>query len=492
MTTATQGALLGAGGLEFLSRLPAVSAAEAKLDHSMVRFLPEIEPLVRLLEETPRQKLLEKVGDRIRRGTTHREVITALLLAGIRNIQPRPVGFKFHAVLVVNSAHLASQNSPDEDRWLPVFWALDQFKSSQEKDKKAGDWTMEAVYEAAIPPVDRAASAFIAGMDAWDVSCADTAAASLARGGGTQEAFDLFCRYGARDYRDIGHKAIYVANSWRLLQTIGWQHSEPVLRSLSYALLAFDGQNPAEGDSLADRPGRRNQERLREMRATWNGGENKPAAVAEMLATLRAGTWDDASAKVVALINAGSSPQPIWDAMFQHAAEMLMRKPGIVALHACTTTNALHYAFRHASHDETRRFLLLQNASFLTLFRDDSGTSEGIGIDTFEPFAGDSGGAEAVDQIFAGLASDRLDAARKTLAYLDGGGDPRAFTDMAQRMIYLKGTDSHDYKFSSAVIEDYKALSPAYRNRFLASSVHWLKGATDPESPLVARSRAAL
>ncbi len=492
MGTATRAGLLGAGGLEFISRLPAVSAAEVAMDPSAVRFLPEIEPLVRLLEETPREKLLEEVGDRIRRGTGYREVLAALLLAGIRNIQPRPVGFKFHAVLVVNSAHLASQNSPPEDRWLPVFWALDQFKSSQERDKQAGDWTMEPVFEAAVPPPDRAAASFSMGMDAWDTGCADAAAAALARAPGVREAFDLFCRYGARDYRDIGHKAIYVANSWRLLGTIGWQHAEPVLRSLSYALLAYEGKNPAERDALADRPGRRNQERLRELRATWNGGEHKPATVSEMLATLRGGTWDEASAKVVSLVNAGSSPQAVWDAMFLHAAELLMRKPGIISLHACTTTNALHYSFRRAADDETRRFLMLQNASFLTLFRDDAGAGEGIGIDTFEPAAGDPDRPEALDRIFSGLASDRLEAARETLAYLESGGDPRAFTDVAQRMIYLKGTDSHDYKFSSAVIEDYKALSPAYRNRFLAASVHWLKGSSHPESPLVARTRAAL
>ena len=54
-----------------------------------------------------------------------------VLLAGVRNVQPRPVGFKFHAVLVVNSAHLASQASPDTDRWLPIFWALDYFKDAQ-------------------------------------------------------------------------------------------------------------------------------------------------------------------------------------------------------------------------------------------------------------------------------------------------------------------------------------------------------------------------
>jgi hypothetical protein len=177
--------------------------------------------------------------------------------------------------------------------------------------------------------------------------------------------------------------------------------------------------------------------------------------------------------------------------MFQAAAEILMRQPGIVALHASTTTNALHHAFRHAADDSTRRFLMLQNASFLPLFRDDAGAGEGVAIDTFEPLSGKAGG-EAIDEIFAGLATDRMQAARRTLAYLDAGGSPKAFTDAAQRLIYLKGTDSHDYKFSSAIIEDYQSLSPACRNRFLAASVHWLKGSSEPESPLVARSRAAV
>jgi hypothetical protein len=480
------------GGLGFLAGLPHVSAQEAQIDPSIVRFRPEIEPLVRLLEDTSRERLLEEVGAKIRSGTTHRELVAALLLAGIRNIQPRPVGFKFHAVLVVNSAHLASLNAPDSDRWLPVFWALDQFKSSQARDKQSGDWTMESVFEPAVPTAERAAAAFTMGMDAWDTSCADTAAAALARGGDTQAAFDLFCRYGARDYRDIGHKAIYVANSWRLLHVIGWQHAEPVLRSLSYALLAHDDGNPAESDDLADRPGRKNKERLKELRATWNGGENRPEAAAEMLATLRSGTWDDASAKVVALINAGASPQPIWDAMFQAAAELLMRKAGIVALHASTTTNALHYAFHHAASDETRRFLMLQNASFLPLFRDDAGATEGPQIDTIEPVAGGISGPEAVEEIFSGLMADRPLAARRTLAYLDAGGDPKTFVDAAQRLIYLKGTDSHDYKFSSAIIEDWHALSPAFRHRFLSASVHWLKGSSAPDSTLVARTRAAL
>src|SRR5207253_6623969 len=112
--------------LDLPARLPRLAAAEAALAGKTVQFRPEIEPLVRLLEETPRERLLEEVGARVRHGLTYRELLAALLLAGVRNIQPRPVGFKFHAVLVVNSAHMASMNSPDADRWLPIFWALDQ------------------------------------------------------------------------------------------------------------------------------------------------------------------------------------------------------------------------------------------------------------------------------------------------------------------------------------------------------------------------------
>jgi len=483
--------LLGAGGLGYFGNLPRVRAEDAQLDGKFVRFTPEMEPLVRLLEETPRERLLEEVGMRVKSGTTYREVLGALMLAGVRNIQPRPVGFKFHAVLVVHSAHLASQNAPDSDRWLPVFWALDQFKSSQARDIEQGDWTMEAVDERAVPAADKAAAIFSSAMDGWDEERVDVAAAAIARSGNSQAAFDLFCRYGARDYRDIGHKAIYVANSWRTLQTIGWQHAEPVLRSLAYALLMHNGENPAGQDFLADRPGRVNRERLKEIRATWNGGEHRPEAVAEMLDVLRAGSWDDASAKAVDLLNRGSSPQVVWDALFHGAGELLMRRPGIVSLHACTTANALNHAFRHVGDDETRRFMLLQMASFLPLFRGDAEANPRVSIDSFEPLD-TAPGDDPVAGIFSNLRANRLEAAQKALGYLQGGGEAKEFITTAQRLIYMKGRDSHDYKFSSAIIEDYHHLSPGLRDRFLAASVHWLKGADEPDSPLVGRSRAAL
>src|SRR5438067_2261279 len=104
LRTAAAGSLAGLGDLAFLSRLRPVTADESRIDPKLVQLHSNIEPLVKLIEETPRERLLEEIGGRVRKGLTYRELLSALLLAGVRNIQPRPVGFKFHAVLVINSA----------------------------------------------------------------------------------------------------------------------------------------------------------------------------------------------------------------------------------------------------------------------------------------------------------------------------------------------------------------------------------------------------
>ena len=141
-TTATAGGIAGLSNLGFLSRLAPVSADEAKLDPKKVRYSDEMEPLVRLLEETPRERVLEEVADRIKKGLPYKQLLAALLLAGVRDIQPRPVGFKFHAVLVVNSAHLASLASPDAAAVAADLLGdrrLQEFAGAERQGRQLGD-----------------------------------------------------------------------------------------------------------------------------------------------------------------------------------------------------------------------------------------------------------------------------------------------------------------------------------------------------------------
>jgi hypothetical protein len=493
---AAGGAFAGWGDLGFLGRLPSVAAAEAKLDSKMVQFQPEIEPLVRLIEDTPRDKLLEQVAARIHAGASYAEVLAALLLAGIRNVQPRPsVGFKFHAVLVVNSAHLASLASPAEHRWLPIFWALDYFKEAQAQDVREGDWTMSAPDESALPTADKAKQAFEEAMDQWDVAKADAAATALARTGDRHALFNLFSRYGSRDFRSIGHKAIYVSNAWRTLEAIGWQHAEPVLRSLAYAMLQHEDGNPASQDLPADRPGRENAKRILKFPENWKQGQLDERATTDLLATLRSGSQEDACNQVVELLQHSVAPQSIWDALFLGAGELLVRQPGIVSLHAVTSTNALHFAYTASTDEENRKLLLLQNAAFLPMFR---GAMEGRGkladfkLTDLEPGELDASGAMAVERILSDVSSNPMDAARETLTYMAERTDPAPLVDAARLLVFLKGNDAHDYKFSSAVLEDYRQLSPAWRNRYLAASMFHLNGAGERDNELVQRTRAAL
>jgi hypothetical protein len=496
-TTLQAGAMAGIGEFAFMHGLPLVSARDAEAKKSMVQFSPDMEPLVRFLEETPREELLEAVAARIRKGTTYGQLLAAVFLAGVRGIQPRPVGFKFHAVLVINSAHLASLAAPDTDRWLPLLWALDNYKVSQAQNMEQGDWVMAPPAESKLPPAHQAKKRFVEAMDNWDEAGTDRAVCSLVRNVGAGDIIELFWRYGARDFRDIGHKAIYVANSWRTMQAIGWRHAEPVMRSLAYALLQHDGDNPAKRDAEPDRPWRDNLGRAAKIRADWQSGEISPQATKELLAVMRTSSPGEACDKVVELLNKKISPASIWDGLFLDAGELLMRQPGIVGIHCVTSANALHYGYQASANDETRRMLMLQAAAFLCMFRKAMAgrgkLRDELSIDTLAPVDLEVGSPGAIEEILTDVSRNQLQAAQKTLAALDGKVvDPQQLLTAARRLIFSKGTNSHDYKFSSAALEDFFHATPAWRNRFLATSMFNLHGTQDKDNTLAIRTREAL
>jgi hypothetical protein len=480
----------------FLGALPRVEAADARAIAGQVQFSADIEPLVRLIEDTPREQVLEKLAGAIRSGTAYPQVLAALQLAGIRNVQPRPsVGFKFHSVLVVNSCHLASMAGPEEERWLPIFWAIDYVKATQAEESSKTGWKMKPVNESKVPHGPQAAEAFTQAMDRWDAEAADVATAGIVRSLPKEDVFELFARYAARDFRSIGHKAIFLANAWRTLEVIGWQHAEPVLRSLAFALMSHgDEPNPATSDLPADRPWRENAELAKRL-TTQQAARIDVRAASDLMTSFRVDAATDSAAAAVSILNSGTSARTVWDGVFVGAGELLMRQPGIVGLHGLTTANAVHYLWSHVKDETLKQRLLLQACSFNPLFREAAkgrGQLAKLTIDDVAPLGGVSGGPFTLDEIFADVSSDRIRASRKLFDYLKAGGDPKAAIDAARRLVFQKGRDAHDYKFSSAVLEDFAHVTPALRNHFLALSVFNLKGTGDRDSNLISRTRSAL
>ncbi len=454
--TASASALgLGAslGSWDLLREINPAHAAEMSLGPDAVAFRPEIEPVVRWIEETPAERVFEVAVAQLKDGLSYRDLLAGLFLAGIRNIKPRPVGFKFHAVMVMNSAHLLGQTAAVQDRLLPMFWALENFKRSQAQDIKEGDWTLRKVDEARLPSASRAKAEFVRAMDAWDADAADAAVAGLCRSCGAAEVMEPLYRTGIRDQRNIGHKAIFTMQCWRTLQTIGWQHAEPVLRSLVF------GQLDLEKDSrpVAVGPYEANLENAAKIRDGWQTGTPDPSATRALLDVIRQATPEAASAEAARLLNQGVSPDSLWDAVILSGNETLMRAPGILAIHAVTSANALHFIYGATGDETNRKLALLQAVGWQPMYRARIKPGEGLVIDALEPKSPEGQGADAVGEIFATIdkpKETRDAAAAKTVGYLQNGGSPDLLFAMARRLIFHKGRDSHDYKYGAAAWEE--------------------------------------
>ena len=459
----------------------------------LARTRPGLGALHRLIEETPRERAAAELAGLIGRGLDRRGALAALAVATSRRVRPFPhVGFRYHSVLALQSAHLAALNLPDVEGWLPLFWALDYFKRAQERERRQSGWTMGPLPARAAATAEEARRRLVDALDRWDVEAVDPAILDFARLVPPGQLSEILFRYGIRDLRAIGHKTIAVQNVHRLLPIVGPEYAPPVLRSLAAALQnhGYD-PNPATGDLPADRTWRAFRAMLREIPKSWKRGRRDDAARDGLVRALREVSELDAGRAVIDLLKRGVSADSIWEALFATAAELVLRSPRVVPVHAQTSANAFHYAFRHARDGDTRLLALLQSAAFMPGFRRRvRHAPPGPRIEELEPLAVPGTGADALRDAFSELPGDPVSGARKALHYLQRGGSPDALAAAARRHLARNGRWSHDYKFTEAALENHRQMAPtAWRDRILAASMAYFTGSAAAPSPV---SREAL
>ena len=454
----------------------------------LAQALPEVVALHRLVEETPHERVAAELAGLIRGGLDHRRTLTALAVATSRRVQPFPhVGFKYHTVLALQSVHLTALSLRGKERWLPVFWALDYFKRAQEAERRQSGWTMGPPPDPVSGTVEAARKRLIDALDRWDLEAVDPAVLNFARLAAPEKLSEVLFRYGVRDLRAIGHKAIAVQNVHRLLPVVGPEYASPVLRSLAAALQNHGyGPNPATSDLSSDRTWREFQAMLGEIPKTWKQGRRDDAARNELVRTLREVSELDAGRAVIDLLKHGVSTDSLWEGLFATAAELVLTRPTVVPVHAQTSANAFHYAFRHARAEDTQALALLQSAAFMPAFRRGVGnTRPDLRIDELEPLAVSGNGAEALHEAFSELPHDPTSGARKALHYLQHGGSADRFVASARRQLARNGRHSHDYKFTEAALENYREMSPtAWRDRILSASMAYFIGSATAPSPV--------
>jgi hypothetical protein len=446
--------------------------------------------LLKLLEDSVREHLPRELVQRIRAGLRFEELLAALSWAAVRNVQPYPdVGYKYHSVMVLRSINATTQHLSSGEQWLPIVWAADYFKSSQAQEKASSAWRLPKRLATSVAGAPAARRMLIAALDNWDRDAADAAIVNYAQAAPIDEVFSLLFAYGARDLREIGHKAIAIANAHSLVAMLGGSQSEAILRSTVAALQNSDaGPNPASHDLEPDRPWRQNQTRLREIPAFLKQGRNDPAARAELRSELYRVSEEEAGTVIITMVRQGISPDCIWQVLFDTAAELVMAQPSILSVHAQTTANALHYAYRLCGSGETQQLMVLQCAAFIALFRQYTGASASdFNLEALQPLPLHRPGVDAIDEIYADVsAGRRLQAAGKALGYLQSGADPEALIAKTRHHFVYHADEPHDYKFPEAVFENYSHLSDvAWRRRFLSAGMAHFKAPAQHPSPVV-------
>jgi hypothetical protein len=184
-------------------------------------------------------------------------------------------------------------------------------------------------------------------------------------------------------------------------------------------------------------------------------------------------------------------------------------------LHANTSTNALHYAFRTCTAPRTRLLALLQAVAWAAgRTGADLADLRDVSIAELPGASVPDKAEDAVAEVFALLPARtyRWDAAAKQAVL---GYGKRDEADEACRKVFVlarerpevvpllsqaahswlcrkASDDAHEYKFLAAMLEDAAWVSPAWQPHLLAASVHYFHGQQTPENPVLQHVQEAL
>jgi hypothetical protein len=418
-------------------------------------------------------------------GTPEEQAVASMAIAGASAIAPRPsLGPDFHGVLVAPSlaASVRVLDRPAERR-LAALWGVDLMKELAERHHAEGG--------PALPPAPafrasaRADAELALALEAWDETRADAAVCALHAQGRQAAAFELLFKYAARDLRDIGHKPIYASGVRRLLATLPWSAAQPLMRSVTLALLRHEGSTPPQDDRF-DASWPEHRALLRRMPGALVSARGADAGVTRrLLAVFREASEANARAIVLrALADQGGASQAVWDALLCGAAELSHCRPAsLLSLHAVTSADALAFAFTNVADRETRGLILLHAVVRLIRFRDYIAEKEGaigqrVAIDALTP-ASERPSLEALVDAPAEAAAPLV------LAYLQAGGSTRRLMAAQRRIVIARADDPHDYKLCEAIVTSLAQISPPWRPAFLAATLGRLPRATGVPSPRV-------
>jgi hypothetical protein len=469
-----------------------------------------LEPLVRLMQETPTDKLLAALATKLKSGTDLRRLVAAGALANARTFGGEDyVGF--HTMMALAPSLHMARELPESMQPLPVFKVL--YRNTNRIQEKGGrkEEVLHAVKTAQLAEGRAGAESVRDAVHRQSVDEAERLFAKLAQAGAGDALNDLL--HTVQDHTEV-HRVVLPYRAWDLLELIGQEHAHTLLRqSVRYCIKAeswphtrADEQPRAllakvlEEHKLLDRsPGSRTAE------DSW---------VEQLSQTIFKSTPDQAAQAAASALAEGFLPAAVGESISLAANQLVLRDMGrspreeslgkppgsvhgdSIGVHACDSACAWRNLARVSNARNTFACLIL-GAYQVALDR----TNRGGDFLNWAPLPLQGHVGQIKTTEAAALLREADDAIRQNLQahvaatvsrYGELGHDPRPVFDLLLRYAVSEDGALHAEKFYRTVTEEFNSTRPAFRWRQLVALARVTASEYGRPAPGIAAARELL
>jgi hypothetical protein len=323
LTEVGRGMLLATVGSELAAGLGVAPAAAAAGDSTGTLTFGPLEPLVSLMQETPPDRLLPLLVDRLGKGTELKELVAAAALANARSFGGEDY-IGFHTMMALSPAYHMARELPRERQPLPVLKVL--YRNSQ-RIQATGGRKSEVLRP--VSPAEGIAGpvggeAIREAIRRKDGARAEALFAAAARRSSTEAFNDLLV--AVQDQLDV-HRVVLPYRAWDLLDIVGQEHAHTMLRqSVRFCIKAEGARNAAWDEPVTLLPKLMEQHGLLGRAAGTREADD--AWVDRLSQTIFKSTPAQAAEAAAAALAEGFKPDAVGEAISLAANQLVLRDMG--------------------------------------------------------------------------------------------------------------------------------------------------------------------
>jgi hypothetical protein len=434
----------------------------------------KLEPLAALMQETPADKLLPALVEKLQGGADLRTLVAAGALANARAFGGQHYE-GYHTFMALAPAYEMARELPEERRALPVLKVL--YRNAHHIQASGGDKN-EVLHPvpAAPPPEGRPGGEVLReAVRKGDTERAERTFAALCQGKAEDAYNDL--QLIVQDQVNV-HRVVLAWRAWALLDLTGKEHAHTLLRQ-SVRFCIKEGNDTSIQAAL---PKLLDQYKLVDRPL----GDKKPedAWVEKMAQTVYSSGRVEAADAVAAALAEGMAPEAVGEAIALAANQLVLRDPGrqkadgfkgvgsvhgdSVGVHASDAANAWRNIARVSNPRNTVASLVV--AAYHTAGQQKHASREPLPwAEQLEKITARDAAAllrEAEDAI---KASDQARACAVVQRYGELGHAARPVFDLLLRYAVSEDGALHAEKYYRTVTEEFAVMRPAFHWRQLVA-----------------------